>query len=163
MLTKHFLFQQSQQIACYLAFQNEFDTQPILQAIWQAGKQCYLPVLIEEIAGKPSLEFVQYHEGDPLQTNRYSILEPKQHTTKIAPDQLDLVITPLVAFDGSGHRLGMGAGYYDRTFAFLHQKKLTSPALLGLAYEIQRVENVPADPWDIALAGVVTEERLTVF
>lgn len=151
-------FVNSQQIACYLAHGKEFDCSLLIKAIWQANKNCYLPVLSQE----KSLEFVLYNENDPLDFNRYHILEPTKR--KIIPVQtLELVVTPLVGFDLQGNRLGMGGGYYDRTFQFMREKNFQNPYLLGLAYAFQQVVKLPSDPWDVRLNGVLTEEKLLLF
>ncbi len=73
---------------------------------------------------------------------------------------MDLVLIPLVGFDADGNRLGMGAGFYDRTFAFLQQnKRPTKPYLLGIAYEIQKIDQIIAETWDVRLDGIVTEKN----
>jgi 5-formyltetrahydrofolate cyclo-ligase len=107
-MRKHVYFKQSQHIACYAASANEFDCKPLIEAIWQAHKLCYLPLLKETAAA--SLDFAVYAKGDSLQANRYAIQEPfvRAETKKIQPAQLDLVFAPLLAFDRTGHRLGMG-------------------------------------------------------
>ncbi len=76
--------------------------------------------------------------------------------------ELDLVFLPLVAFDRVGHRVGMGGGYYDRTFAFVQQMH-HKPILIGLAYEMQQVDGLPFCTWDIPLDGVLTEKQLRLF
>ncbi len=74
---------------------------------------------------------------------------------------LDLVLVPLVGFDDRGNRLGMGAGFYDRHFAFLrHRGAWRRPLLVGLAFEVQRVERLAADPHDVPLWGIVTERGI---
>ena len=161
LFANHPLFKRSHHIACYLAVNNEFDTSPIIEAIWLAKKFCYLPVLTKE--QEKSLFFVRYEQGDPLHRNRYSILEPINISQKISPDQLDITITPLVAFDLLGHRLGTGGGYYDRTFAFLHETTEKKPHMLGLAYAAQQTQHLPFDPWDILLEGVITEQSIIIF
>lgn len=150
------IFKQSRHIACYLPFRDEFDSLPLIHAIWQHEKICYLPILTET----KSLVFAQYDEGDQLIANRYAIFEPQNTLRKIPAEKLDLAITPLVAFDLKGHRVGTGGGYYDRTFAFLHEHSLEKPLLMGLAYALQRAEDLPYDPWDINLHAVMTEEGL---
>lgn len=149
----------SQHIACYLHYKDEFDSLPMLQAIWQAGKKCYLPVLTEQ----KSLRFVRYHSGDTLQANQFSILEPTDKTDEISCQDLDMVIMPLVAFDMHGHRLGAGGGYYDRTFASLDRNANKHPLLIGLAYTAQQADLLPADEWDIGLDGIVTEHEFIMF
>lgn len=159
MAAAHIFMQQvlkpaQQHIACYLAFNDEFETHPMIEAIWQAKRTCYLPVLAAP--NEKQLLFIRYQYGDPLQKNQYDILEPAHRKPTIAPSALDLVITPLIAFDHAGHRLGTGGGYYDATFSFL-QQQATSPVLIGLAYAIQQADHLPNDPWDIQLSGVLTE------
>ena len=70
------------------------------------------------------------------------------------------MIAPLVAFDLQGHRLGTGGGYYDRTFAFLHELAIRKPDMMGLAYAAQQAPQIPSDPWDITLNSVVTEQSI---
>lgn len=158
------LFKQSNNIACYLALQDEFDASSIIEAIWQAKKVCYVPVLSTE--QENTLNFVRYEYGDALHLNRYSILEPVNITRMMAPETLDLVITPVVAFDLQGHRLGTGGGYYDRTFAFLNaplaytEKK---PYMMGLAYAAQQMDALPKESWDILLDGLMTETTVYSF
>ncbi len=151
------LFHTSQSIACYLAQTDELDCMAIIQKVWQSGKTCYLPVLSTQ--KKQSLEFVAYQLDDPLQLNRYNIFEPIQGH-RLAADKLDLVIVPLVAFDRQQHRVGMGGGYYDRTFAFKNEGVTDQPFLLGLGYEFQKIEAVPNDFWDVMLDGVLTEKQV---
>jgi len=104
------------------------------------------------------MEFAMYHDGDPLSLNRYQILEP--HSQPFLIEKLDIVLLPLVAFDEMGNRLGRGGGYYDRTF-FAHAQG--KPFLLGLGYEEQGTRQLPNDPWDVKLDGVLTEHRLILF
>jgi 5-formyltetrahydrofolate cyclo-ligase len=149
------LFQQSEHIACYMPYRAELSPEPLIHHIWQANKKCYLPRLTSE----KSLEFMLYQENDALEPNQFGILEPLASAEKIAVEQLDLVVVPLVAFDLFGHRLGTGGGYYDRTFAF---KKLASdekPSLFGFAYAVQQADRLPVDEWDVMLQGVVTEKE----
>lgn len=149
------LFNQSKRIACYLSIKDEFDASLIIKTIWQAHKECYLPALTEK---ENRLMFVRYHEGDALCPNRYSILEPANLSQVVTPENLDIVITPLVAFDSQGHRLGVGGGYYDRTFSFLQLSAHKKPFFMGLAYAEQQADLLPSDPWDIALNGAITEK-----
>jgi 5-formyltetrahydrofolate cyclo-ligase len=74
---------------------------------------------------------------------------------------LDLVLTPLVAFDAQGHRLGMGGGFYDRSFAYLlRHSRWLRPRLIGLAYDFQRQTRLPHQPWDVPLHAIATDHRL---
>ena len=76
---------------------------------------------------------------------------------------LDAVLFPLVGFDETGGRLGMGGGFYDRTFAFSRIRPCMAPKLVGLAHDFQRVEQLPIEPWDVPLHGVVTDKRCYRF
>ena len=66
---------------------------------------------------------------------------------------------PLVGFDRRGRRLGMGGGFYDRTFAFSRIRPRLAPKLIGLAHDLQRVQQLPVEPWDVPLHGVVTDRQ----
>jgi len=103
------------------------------------------------------LWFARYTPGDALAANRYGIPEPVVREL-IKPWALDLILTPLVAFDTTGHRIGMGGGYYDRSLAFLHSRQhWQKPCRLGLAYEFQKQVMIEPNPWDIPLDGIATE------
>lgn len=156
--SNHFLFEQNNRIACYLSQKNEFDTTSIIEAIWNMGKTCYLPVLTADNL----LQFAKYDPHTTLRFNRYQIQEPVD-ASLVSPEELDLVIMPLVGFDLLGRRLGMGGGYYDKTFSFLQDKQLTKPFLLGLGSEVQKLEELPVDAWDVLLHGVLTEQTIYLF
>lgn len=159
----HSIFLSSQNIATYLARDDEFHSRPLIEEIWSAGKNCFLPVLSAE--KEKFLDFVKFSKDDTLRPNRYKILEPEHKTIIMHAEELDLVFVPLVGFDLHGHRLGMGGGYYDRTFEFLLPKsfKAKKPLLIGLAYEMQQTDTLPRDAWDVTLDGVLTERRLLLF
>lgn len=154
------IFKQSESIACYLAYKDEFDAAALIETVWHAKKHCYLPVLGDK--DEKLLTFVRYEYGDALQLNRFSILEPIHRKRTIPAKDLDCVITPLVAFDPQGHRLGTGGGYYDHTFAFL-QGGIRKPRLIGLGYAEQQADELPSDSWDINLDAVVTEKSFINF
>jgi len=149
------LFRDSQRIAFYLPFEGELDPSILLKEACQKNKQCFLPVLLPDPAldSLRQMAFFSYCPGSVLHMNRYGILEPDpKHSEKCLPQDLDLVLLPLVAFDAQYNRLGMGAGYYDKTFAFLRPER--KPYLLGLAYGFQHCSELPVDPWDVVLDGV---------
>jgi len=157
------MFHTSRRIACYLAIDGEIDLMPIMEIAWAMGKDVCLPVLSTYNNNK--LWFAKFHENDRLVPNKYGILEPVMSKRKrVSIHSIDLVLTPLVAFDDSGTRLGMGGGYYDRSFAFLkHRQKWLKPRLMGVAYELQRVDPLTVQPWDIPLNSIATESRLVAF
>lgn len=143
----------SQHIALYLANDSELDTFPLIQTLWQQGKQLYLPVLHPFAAGY--LLFVRYDKDTLLYPNRFGIPEPLAECHRLLPvDQLDIIFTPLVAFDLKGNRLGMGGGFYDRTLSQLPTKSRSK--VIGLAHNCQQVDAVPTDSWDIPLNKVIT-------
>ena len=126
--------------------------QALIEHAVTAGKRVFFPILDHQ-----SLKFARWTEQTCLQKNRFGIDEPIDSET-IPTKQLDLVLAPLVAFDQQGTRLGMGGGYYDRTFAFLAE--CARPAglkLVGVAYEFQRAILPEPRSWDIPLDAVVTE------
>ncbi|MGL5101184.1 MAG: 5-formyltetrahydrofolate cyclo-ligase [Plesiomonas sp.] len=160
---KHPFFRDAQQIALYLAVDGELNTLPLIHALWQCNKQVYLPVLHPFSAG--NLLFLAYRPNTNMTLNRYNIAEPRLDVRDLIPaSALDLICTPLVAFDDHGHRLGMGGGFYDRTLAaFMPTKMAVSPPkipqIIGLAHDCQRVNAVPQEAWDIPLQAILTPQQ----
>jgi len=148
------LFLRARRVALYLAADGEIDPAAIRRIAWRLGKQVYLPVLHPR--QQKRLAFVQFGRGECLLPNRFGIGEPAALAGRVRPWQLDLVLMPLVAYDASGGRLGMGGGYYDRTFAPLQGdcRWPRRPALVGLAYRFQQVAALPQRPWDVPLRRV---------
>lgn len=151
-------------IAGYWACDGELDPRPVLERAWTEGRQVFLPVLV----GEPprSLRFAPYQAAAPLRRNRFDIPEPEVASTEcLQAEDLDLVLVPLVAFDSTGTRLGMGGGFYDRSFAFPRgaNEMGRRPYLLGLGYEFQAVAELIRQPWDVPLDAVVTERALYQF
>jgi len=159
--TQHFLhtrlFKTSKRIACYLPNDGEMSLQLVINQAWKMDKACYLPVLNK--LNNRQLLFAHYDTNSSLRKNKFGIPEPViSPRDSFHPLNLDLVLVPLVAFDRSGNRLGMGGGFYDRTLAFLRQrKKWLRPRIYGVAYEFQQVNSIKANAWDIPLHGVLTE------
>lgn len=153
------VFHASQHIGLYIAYNKEVDTTGIIAAAWRADKKVYLPVLGDD---QHHLYFVEYTPDTVLETNRYGIFEPQyQAAEHVSCEGLDLVFTPLVAFDRNCHRIGMGAGCYDRSFSFLNEEpRPQRPALIGLAYEFQCMTYLEKQPWDVNLNAIVTESRI---
>lgn len=152
------VFRSARTIALYAHSFGEVSTALIFQASISHHKACYFPVLFEK-----RLIFVQVNHHTPWQANRFGILEPFLDEKKvIEPSSLDLVILPLVAFDTQGHRLGMGGGFYDRTFSF-KKRQSHQPKLVGLSYDFQKVDHVPRSNLDILLDFVVTDKHCYVI
>ena len=152
-------FLYSQHIALYLSNDGEIDTAPIIDNLQQRQKTLYLPVIHPFLHGQQY--FISWHAQQPLRRNRFGIQEPKLTGNTLIPTAfLQLICLPLVAFDEQGNRLGMGGGFYDRSLAFMHQPKGNKPALIGLAYELQKFSSLPVEPWDQPLKAIATERQL---
>ncbi|MBA6364857.1 5-formyltetrahydrofolate cyclo-ligase [Colwellia sp. BRX8-4] len=146
-------------IAIYLANDGELNTQPFIDWCWQNNITVYLPVI--HPFSKNNLLFLKYAETSILVKNKYGILEPKLNVQDIITvAQLDIIFTPLVAFDRYGNRLGMGGGFYDRTLSAWHiqyqQNKHAKPLPVGLAHDCQKVNTIPFESWDIPLPKIIT-------
>jgi len=164
----------AQRIAIYLANDAELDTMSFIHWCWQQGKEVYLPVLHPFCPGH--LLFLRYESNTVMVGNIFGIKEPKLDVTKVCPLlQLDVMLTPLVAFDDSGARLGMGGGFYDRTLAnwYKNQQNITNSITflkheenfhpIGLAHECQQVSSIPTESWDIPLPEIVTPSKTYRF
>ncbi len=142
----------------FLPFDGEPDLVPLYESAASASKEFFVPIIT-----RTRMRFAAWHPRAALAHNFFGILEP-QATGTIDPRRLDLVLTPLVGFDSRGTRIGVGRGYYDRCFAFLtHRRVWQKPKLLGVAYELQHVPELTAEPWDVPLWGAVTEHGVRRF
>jgi 5-formyltetrahydrofolate cyclo-ligase len=145
-----------QTVALFLSFDGELDTRPLIEQLWFSGKKVYLPVLHPFSPG--NLLFLYYHPHSELVVNRLKIQEPKLDVRDVLPlSELDVLITPLVAFDAQGQRLGMGGGFYDRTLQNWQHHGLQP---VGYAHDCQRVDTLPTEKWDIPLPAVVTPSKV---
>jgi len=149
----------SKRIACYLANDGEIDPRQLIEHAWFMNKAVYLPILAPF---RQSLYFAPYKADSRMKLNRFRIPEPVCHPSEwISARQLDLLLLPLVAFDTQGNRVGMGGGFYDRTLAYLqHRSCWKKPLLAGLAHEIQKVEQLERQHWDVPLNYIITEKQL---
>lgn len=149
-------FLSAQRVALYLSNDGEMDLAPVIQNLWQRKKEVYLPVLHPFYPGK--LAFIRYEPSTRMSKNRFGIAEPDfRYGKKVSARFLDLVCLPLVGFDKRGNRLGMGGGFYDRSFAFKKDQH-RRPKLVGCAYAFQRVDLLPVESWDIPLNMIATEQ-----
>lgn len=167
-------------IALYLAHDGELDTVLFIQWCWQQNKNIFLPVIHPFSQGQ--LLFLKYTKNTIMITNQYGIKEPKLDIRQLGLlSELDLLFTPLVAFDLSGNRLGMGGGFYDRTLAAwfkstssnkfysqTSQLKLaplnyTKLSPIGLAHDCQQVNNIASELWDIPLPEIITPTKAFKF
>jgi len=115
-----------------------------------------LPVLW---AADDTLRFAPWRPGAPLRNNRYGIPEPDvSDAALLRADQLALVAMPLTGFDAHGNRLGMGGGWYDRTFAF-RQHHAAPPFLVGVGFDLQEVDALTPQSWDVRCDAICTGTR----
>ena len=162
-LAQHPLFRRSRHIAFYLANDGEIDPGVLMAHARHLGKHCYLPV----VTGWPAdrMHFQRLVPGQRWVRNRFGIREPLiDPGLQARPWRLDLILMPLVGFDEQGNRLGMGGGFYDRTFAFRRRRRhWIGPHLLGLAHHCQKVAQLPAASWDIPLDGIVSDQQIILL
>lgn len=141
---------------------GELDTLPLLSRLWAAGKTVAVPV----VGSTGEMDFYQVTARTRLTHNRYGIIEPLTRGTAagrfVSPLALNVLFVPLVAFDESGSRLGMGAGYYDRFLGRLPAN--LRPLTVGLAHEAQRAPApLNREPWDVPLDAIATEAGWQAF
>ncbi|MDE1485388.1 5-formyltetrahydrofolate cyclo-ligase [Xenorhabdus bovienii] len=155
-VVSHPKIQQANKVALYLSFDGELDTRPLIQQLWQQNKQVYLPVF--HPFNQHHLLFLHYHAETSLNCNRFNIEEPPLDVRQVLPvSELDVMFIPLVAFDNTGQRLGMGGGFYDRTLAKWQQQNFYP---IGLAHDFQLVNVLPSANWDIPLPEIITPEKI---
>lgn len=163
-IIRHPLYKRAQRIGLYTAVGAERPTLPLAVEAESSRKQLYYPAV--GLRHKQQMHFVHCHALTEWRAGSFNIPEPVPTTaTDILPARmLDIVFLPLVGFDNQGNRLGMGAGYYDRCFAFRrHRRTWKRPLLIGLAYDCQQADRIPAEPWDVPLDGIATESGLQIF
>jgi 5-formyltetrahydrofolate cyclo-ligase len=142
-------------VSGYSPIRSEIDPTSLMRALAAQGARLALPAIA---ARGQSLRFRAWFAGDKLLCGPLGILEPSPAAAEIIPD---IVLVPLAAFDRTGHRIGYGAGHYDRTLAQLRKSKAV--AAIGIAFAAQEVEAVPALQHDVALDYVLTETQLHDF
>ena len=153
------VFQQAQHVGMYLDDFGEVPTQAMIQLCFQHGKTVYLPQVRRF---DQHLLFVRIsqrqYQNRRFARHRLGMLEPRQtrgHSVK----KLQLLIMPWLGFDGTGTRLGMGGGYYDRTLAYCPAR----PFRVGLAYDFQRVKRLQRQVWDQPLDAAMVAGRWLWF
>jgi 5-formyltetrahydrofolate cyclo-ligase len=142
-------------VAGYSPIRSEIDPVPLMRALVAQGAQLALPAI--GARGHP-LQFRCWSPGDTLMRGALGILEPSPAAGELLPE---IVLVPLAAFDRAGHRIGYGAGHYDRTLAQL--RRLKTIAAIGLAFAAQEVEAVPAMEHDARLDFVLTDAQVLDF
>lgn len=135
-------------VASYVPVGAEADPAPLVQAAEQAGCTLALPHVVDKAT---PLRFLAWHTGMALLAGPFGLAQPVASADVL---RLDIILTPLVGFDRRGHRLGQGAGHYDRAFA-----DLPNAWRIGVAWSMQEVASLPTDPWDVPLHAIATERE----
>lgn len=139
-------------VAGFSPIRGEIDPFPLMETLMAKGATLALPVSIAP--GQPLL-FREWTPDAPLVRGSYGIFEPSSEAEEVDPD---IVLVPLAAFDRAGHRIGYGAGYYDRTLPLLRKsKKITA---VGIAFAVQEIESVPISEHDAPLDLVLTDREV---
>ncbi len=141
--------------AGYRAMRGELDVMEIFKQMERFGKQTALPCLSREKA----LTYHEWQIGDPLTRHALGMEEPDPASPIIIPE---IILVPLLAFDGEGYRLGYGGGFYDRTMEQM-RNFAKPPLFIGAAFSLQEVEQVPTDERDAPLDGILTELGVSMF
>lgn len=148
-------YKKSKKIGLYMGFNNEINLNEVWQNALQNSKSCFFP----RVQDARNMHFYKAEDLNDFIKNKWGILEPLAKTEDyLAPSALEIIILPLVAFDITGHRIGMGAGYYDKAL-----QNCGSTTLVGVGYEFQKVASINAETWDIKLDIMITEKEIYFF
>lgn len=142
-------------VSGYMPFGDEADIRLLMHSLVEAGYQLALPVIIKKAA---PLEFRAWAPGADLEAAQWGIMEPSETAEVLLPD---VVLSPLLAFDDEGYRLGYGGGFYDRSLEKL--RALKPVVLVGIAFDEQRVDSVPRDAFDQRLDWIMTPSGVRQF
>ncbi len=142
-------------VSGFFPIKSEIDARPLMVALAARGARLCLPVIVD----KQAIVFRELVRTAPLVDTGFGTVGPGPEAAVLEPD---IMLVPLAAFDTRGHRIGYGAGYYDRYIAGLKAAGKT-PALTGIAFNCQEVDRVPDEPHDIALQRILTESGLRRF
>ncbi|CAN7395512.1 5-formyltetrahydrofolate cyclo-ligase [Rhizobium rhizogenes] len=139
-------------VSGFLPIRSEADIRPLMARLRERGARLCVPVILDKL----TIVFRELVPGAPLVPTGFGTAGPGPEAAVLDPE---VMLVPLSAFDGTGHRIGYGAGHYDRAIDRLHQKGL-NPHLIGIAFDCQEVPSVPAEPHDVRLDAILTESGL---
>jgi 5-formyltetrahydrofolate cyclo-ligase len=142
-------------ISGFWPIRSEADVRPLLFVLRDRGARLCLPAIID----RQTIIFRELLEDKPLVGTGYGTSGPDENAPVVDPA---VMLVPLAAFDERGHRIGYGAGHYDRAIARLQERGI-KPRLLGVAFDCQKVEAVPDEPHDVPLEAILTESGLRSF
>ncbi len=146
-------------VSAYLAFDGEPDLAASFTPLRQAGFQLALP-FIQQQDGASRMIFRLWRPDDTLIDNQLGFAEPSEGEV-LNPADLGVILLPLVAWDSNGARLGMGAGYYDKALSPL--RELALPLRIGIAFDVQRSDEIPTDTHDIPLHELISNSQRFTF
>lgn len=143
------------EISGFFPIRSEVDVRPLMQRLKERGARLSVPVVLD----KETIVFRELLAGAPLVSTGFGTFGPGEDARVVDPA---VMLVPLAAFDRVGHRIGYGAGYYDRAISRLHDKGM-QPRLIGVAFDCQEVDIIPAEDHDVAVDAILTESgfRLT--
>ncbi|WP_349435739.1 5-formyltetrahydrofolate cyclo-ligase [Pararhizobium sp. A13] len=148
-------FEPGQVISGFWPIRSEVDIRPLMARLRERCARLCLPVILD----KKTIVFRELVPGAPIVETGFGTTGPGEDAPVLDPD---IMLVPLSAFDRTGHRIGYGAGYYDRAIERLRRKG-HMPRLIGIAFDCQEVASVPAEPHDVALDALLTESGLRIF
>jgi len=151
-------FTSARRLAFYKAIDGEIDPTPIIDLALAEGKSCFLPVISD--TNPKFISFAPFEKDTKLHKSKWGMVEPPLPEAPVPATDFDVVFVPLVAFDKNCFRLGMGKGFYDRTFSFKIFNRQSRPLLVGLAHECQLTEPFEVHSWDVRLDAVITAVKI---
>lgn len=150
-------FKNSKNIMCYIDFKKEVSTKRLITEAIAMGKQVSVPYITDIKDQNNIMVAAIIRDYELLEKGTYGIYAPqKEGLISMDPNSIDLIIVPGVAFDLNMNRIGYGAGYYDRFLRLLRPDCLK----VGIAFEIQIIDEIPIETFDIQLDHIVTEDRV---
>ena len=148
-------FSSAETVCSYVNFREEVETAEFIAGLLQEGRRVVVPMHLH--GGPQQLLFAEIRTLAEMTCNHFGILQPPLDTARLVPTAaIPLFLVPGLAFDTAGRRLGYGLGFYDRAFA----EAAAGALKVGLAFELQVLDSVPADPHDVPMDFVVTEDRV---
>jgi len=149
-------YKNANKIFIYVSYDTELDTKEIINKALEEGKRIFIPRIENKTK---SMDAVEITSLDNLEESKYGILEPSIYKKAIEPNEIDLIIVPGVGFDRCGGRIGYGAGYYDRYFKKINKENLVDIKKVALAYDLQILEQVPMDEFDVPIDYILSENQ----
>jgi 5-formyltetrahydrofolate cyclo-ligase len=144
-----------QEVSGFFPIRSEVDVRPLMHKLRERGATLCMPVVVD----KHTIVFRELVPGAPMISTGFGTFGPTEEARIVDPD---IMLVPLAAFDRAGHRIGYGAGHYDRAISRLHERDL-HPRLIGVAFDCQEVDIIPNEDHDVALDAILTESGLRII